>query len=87
MRTTPAKLLMSWNPDKIENINIASFKMAINSLKCLGGYDIDNLTKYLDVKNEGYISIGDFQAKVDTASIMGSSFRSSKGHTNKWTTN
>ena len=82
MHTTPTKLLMVHNADTTELINIASFKMAINSLKCLGGYDIDNLTKYMDSNNEGYISIGSFEAKVNTASMMGSSFRSTK---TKWT--
>ena len=53
-----------FNSERTELINICSFKMAMNSLKCLGQYDIDNLAKYLDTKNEGYISISEFSAAV-----------------------
>ena len=80
LHITPQKLLMDYNSDKTELINISSFKIAINSLKCLGQYDIDNLTKFCDTDNEGYISIGSFVAAVNNAT-MGSSFKS----TNKWT--
>ena len=58
--TTPTKFLKGHNPDDAELINIASFKMAMHSLKCLALHDIDNLTKYMDEKNEGFISIGAF---------------------------
>ena len=58
--TTAHKFLMLHNPDSSELINIASFKMAIYTLKCLALHDIDNLTKYMDEKNEGFISVGTF---------------------------
>ena len=81
--TSPQDFLMRANPDKSELINIASFKMALHNLKCLALHDIDNLTKYMDKKNEGFIGIGDFTAAVERAAMSGS-FRSTKGHTNKW---
>ena len=79
------------NSDNTELINICSFKLALNSLKCLGQYDIDNLTRFMDTNNEGYISIGSFVAAVGNASniSMGASFRSTKSgretRSNKWT--
>lgn len=86
MHVIPRKLLMDYNTSSAELINISSFKIAIHSLKCLNQYDIDNLTKHLDTNNEGYISIGTFEAQVGTAS-MGASFRSTgkmSKSTNKW---
>lgn len=50
-------------------------------MKCLDQYAIDNLTKFLDTNNEGYISIANFLAQVHNA-VMNSSFRSTL--TNKW---
>lgn len=96
LHITPQKLLMEYNSDTTELINISSFKIAIHSLKCLGQYDIDNLTKSCDTNNEGYISIGSFVAQVNNAT-MGSSFKSTKrsdankshsnNHSYKWSQN
>ena len=37
------------NPEGAKNkINIGSFKIALNSLRCLNVYQMENLTKYLD---------------------------------------
>jgi len=44
-------------------------------------YAIDNLAKFLDTNNEGYISCSSFIAQMNNAS-MGSSFRATL--TNKW---
>ena len=82
LNTTARALLMANNPESTELINIACFKLAINSLACLTPTDIDNLGKYMDEKNEGYISIGSFEAKVTNAA-MGGSFRST-ARSNKW---
>ena len=79
MPQNPTKLLNEFNTERTELINICSFKKAMNHLKCLGQYDIDNLAKYLDTKNEGYISIAEFSAATGTAfDLRGGSFRSTQ---------
>ena len=40
--------IQKFNDQRTELINIAGFKRAIHSMKCLDQYAIDNLTKYLD---------------------------------------
>lgn len=45
-------------------MNQRAFKMALYSLKVLSQYAIDNLTKYLDKNNEGFISMGEFNAEI-----------------------
>jgi len=41
--------------------------MGINSLKVLTQYNIDNLARFMDKNNEGYISISEFSAAVSNA--------------------
>ena len=55
-------------------MSLADFKRALQSLKCLEQYATDNLAKFLDSANEGFISLGDFIAKTNNAA-MSSSFR------------
>ena len=74
-------MVQGFNDQRAEIINIANFKKAIHSMKCLDQYAIDNLAKYLDENNEGFISISSFIVKTNNAS-MSSSFRSTL--TNKW---
>lgn len=75
------EMVQGFNDQRAEIIAIANFKKAINSMKCLDQYAIDNLAKYLDENNEGFISISGFIVKTNNAS-MSSSFRSTL--TNKW---
>lgn len=69
--------MKEYNADKSEKINLRSFKIAINDLKCLTLYNIDNLAKYMDTENEGFISTNRFFASVNNSNTMGSSFKNS----------
>ena len=60
---------------------MADFKRAAAALKCLDQYATDNLAKYLDTQNEGFISIANFIAQTSNA-VMSTSFRGTS--TNKW---
>jgi hypothetical protein len=42
------KFMWEQNTEKSEKINLRSFKRAINDLKCLTLFNIENLAKYLD---------------------------------------
>ena len=57
--------------------------MALNSLQVLTQYSIENLTKYMDTNNNGFISISHFNAEINSASALDSTQRSG-GTTRKW---
>jgi hypothetical protein len=54
---------------------LRSFKLAVYELKCLTLYQIDNLAKFLDVDNEGFISIQSFIVAVENSTALGDSFK------------
>lgn len=87
-RISGKKLMGEFNSEQTELINVRSFKLALNSLKVLSQYNIDNLAKHLDKNNEGFISIGHFEAEVKAATTTAQgSFRAtlaSTGRSNKW---
>lgn len=74
--------------------------MALNDLRCLTLYQIDNLAKYMDTENEGFISLDNFASQVQNTldasmkqrtlsstrrSEMDRSFKKSETtRTNKW---
>ena len=64
-----------------EKINIVGFKKAVNSLKCLDQYAIDNLAKHVDDQNEGFITVDSFVYLVFNSRAQ-TSFRTTL--TNKW---
>lgn len=57
-------LLHDFNRQKSEQINLIDFKRAINYLKVLSLSEIDNLAKFMDNDNNGYIATSDFVTKV-----------------------
>ena len=62
------KHMQDHNSEKTEKINLRSFKIAINNLQCMTLYNIDNLAKYMDTENEGFILISKFIKDVQNAS-------------------
>ena len=47
------------------NLSLRNFKKAINNLHVLNQYSIDNLARYLDKKNNGFIAINEFELSVN----------------------
>ncbi len=52
-KSTVQKLIAEFNTDQSELITTRTFKLAVNSLKVLSLYNIDNLAKFMDKQNEG----------------------------------
>lgn len=79
MQRLSAKNLMDEHQsERTMLINMFNFKTAINSLKVLSQFNIDNLAKYMDKQNEGFVDIGEFTAEVsNSGQTMGASMRSS----------
>ena len=82
-KTTPQRFLQEANPEKSELITIRLFKVTLNNLKLLTLPNINNLTKYMDKKNDGFISIGDFAAEVSNSYNAGATMKSTT-RSGKW---
>lgn len=82
-KTTPQRFLQEANPEKSELITIRLFKITLNNLKLLTLPNINNLTKYMDKKNDGFISIGDFAAEVNNSYNAGATMKSTT-RSGKW---
>jgi len=67
--------IMAFNSENTTKINFRSFKKSVYELKCLTLYQIDNLAKFLDVDNEGFISIPNFIVAVENSIALGDSFK------------
>ena len=67
MKMTPMKLIEQVNIHREDPITIRTFKKALNSLQVLTQYSIDNLTKFMDNQNSGFITISDVNASINSA--------------------
>jgi hypothetical protein len=67
MKMTPMKLIEQVNFNREDPITIRTFKSALNSLHVLTQYSIDNLTKFMDKQNSGFITISDVNASINSA--------------------
>ena len=45
-------------------MTLRNFKHALHSLKVLTQYQIDNLTKFLDSDDDGFVSVDKFDAEL-----------------------
>ena len=87
MNLTSLKLLTPYDSEGTTRLSLRNFKHAMNSMKSLSLYQIDNLTKFMDKANEGFISIDEFEINLKGAVIsMGgtSSFALTGKRTEKW---
>ena len=50
-----------FDSEGIERLNLRNFKHALHSLRVLSQYQIDNLTKYLDKTDDGFIAVDVFE--------------------------
>jgi len=47
---------------KNDELTTADFKVALGTLNMFGQYDLDNMTKYLDIKNAGWLKVDEVMA-------------------------
>ena len=50
-----------YDVEGIERLSLRNFKHALHALKVLTQYQIDNLTKYLDKADDGFIAVEVFE--------------------------
>ena len=81
IKKQPQRFLQEFNSEQTELINLRAFKLAINSLKVLTQYNIDNLARFMDKNNEGYVSISEFNAALSNAFTGDSTIKLQPGTT------
>ena len=51
-----------------KEINIRSLKYFVYAIANMQSYEVDNLVKYLDTDNDGFVSVVDLQSNLGTVS-------------------
>ncbi len=53
-----------YDVENIDKLSLRNFKHALHAMKLLSQYQIDNLTKYLDKADDGFIAIDVFEESL-----------------------
>ena len=61
---TAAMICQEYDVEGLKRLSLRNFKHALHSLKVLTQYQIDNLTKYLDANEDGFISVDRFDVEL-----------------------
>ena len=61
MKMSPAVYLGEYDYDKVSVLNLRSMKKALFDLFVAQRYEIDNLVKFLDHDNDGFVTIDEFE--------------------------
>jgi hypothetical protein len=64
----------------IERLSLRNFKYSLHSLKVLSQYQIDNLTKYLDKADDGFVVVDVFEDALRLVHAPNASFGGTLGH-------
>lgn len=67
---TATTLLKPFNVDKDGGISLRNFKCAMNSLQAASRHEIDNVCRYLDSDNDGFIYISEFESALKVRTII-----------------
>lgn len=62
-----------------DELTTGDFKVALGSIRMFGQYDLDNMAKYLDIKNTGWLKMGEVMDQIKAAASVGG-----PKHQNKW---
>jgi len=80
---TAMMICNEYDVEGLKRLTLRNFKHALHSLKLLTQFQIDNLAKYMDTENEGYISVDKFDVEIRNAVVTGTSLQhSSSGSLN-----
>jgi Ca2+-binding EF-hand superfamily protein len=69
-----------YDVEKIEKLTLRNFKHALHALRVLSQYQIDNLTKYLDKYDDGFIAIDVFEEALRLVHAPTQGFGGTLGH-------
>ena len=67
--TTAKQICKDQDPEGIQRLTLRGFKMSLHKLKLLNQFQIDNLTKYLDTLDDGFIAIDKFDVELRNAMV------------------
>ena len=69
MNSTVTNILTPFDQEKTGRLSLRNFKVAVHQLHCLNQYGIDNLARYMDKENEGFIAINQVDVAVKGATV------------------
>jgi Ca2+-binding EF-hand superfamily protein len=61
---TAQMVCQEFDTEGLRKLSLRNFKHALHSTRALTPYQVDNLTKYLDQENDGFISIDRFDVEI-----------------------
>lgn len=67
---TATMICAPYDSEGVKRLSLRNFKHALHSLKVLNQFQVDNLTKYLDKEDDGFISVDLFDAELRNAQNM-----------------
>lgn len=80
---TALHICRDFDSEDLKRLSLRNFKHALHSLKLLTQFQIDNLTKYLDADDDGFISVDRFDVELrgaaNAASVGGTSAVNASG--------
>ena len=68
---TAMMICNEYDVEGLHKLTLRNFKHALHSLRLLTQFQIDNLAKYMDTENDGYVSIDKFDVEIRGAVISG----------------
>jgi hypothetical protein len=78
---TPKMICKEYDSEGIDKLTLRNFKHALHALRVLNQYQIDNLTKYLDTADDGFIAVDRFDVELRNAHIPGATGGAGMGQT------
>ena len=66
---TAASICQRFNTEDIPRLTLRNFKHALHELRVLSQFQIDNLAKFLEEDNDGFVSVAHFDEKLRNAVV------------------
>lgn len=66
---TAKQICKDQDTEGIQKLTLRGFKISLHKLKLLNQFQIDNLTKYLDTQDDGFIAIDKFDVELRNAMV------------------
>lgn len=61
---TAKQICKEQDPEGIQKLTLRGFKISLHKLKLLNQFQIDNLAKYLDMEDDGFIAVDRFDVEL-----------------------
>lgn len=66
---TAKQICKDQDPEGIQRLTLRGFKLSLHKLKLLNQFQIDNLAKYLDTQDDGFIAVDRFDVELRNTNV------------------